>query len=39
MFMFWGGRVPYDEITYLQSLKRRGPHLAAKLNQQLPKAA
>jgi hypothetical protein len=39
MFLCWRGRVPYDETTYLQSLKRRGSHLADKLDQQLPKAA
>jgi hypothetical protein len=39
MFVCWDGCVPYDEITYLQSLKRRGSHLADKLDQQLPKAA
>jgi len=31
--------LPYDETTYLQSLKRRGSHLAYKLKQRLPKAA
>jgi|SRR5437667_4204903 len=39
MFVCWRDRVPYDETTYLQSLQRRGSHLARKLNQQLPKAA
>jgi transposase len=40
MFVCWRDRVPYDETTYLQSLQRRGSHLATKLNQQLlPKAA
>jgi len=39
MFVCWRDRIPYDETTYLQSLKRRGSHLAPKLNQQLPKAA
>ena len=39
MFVCWRDRVPYDETTYLNSLKRRGSHLAYKLNQQLPKAA
>jgi transposase len=39
MFVCWRDRVPYDETTYLQSLKRRGSHLAHKLNQELPKAA
>ena len=39
MFVCWRDRLPYDETTYLQSLQRRGSHLARKLNQQLPKAA
>jgi transposase len=39
MFVCWRDRLPYDETTYLQSLKRRGSHLARKLNQQLPTAA
>jgi transposase len=39
MFVCWRNRLPYDETTYLQSLKRRGSHLARKLNQELPKAA
>ena len=39
MFVCWRDRIPYDETTYLNSLKRRGSHLAYKLNQQLPKAA
>jgi transposase len=40
MFVCWRDRIPYDETTYLQSLKRRGSHLAYKLNQELlPKAA
>jgi transposase len=39
MFVCWRDRVPYDETTYLESLKRRGSHLAHKLNQELPKAA
>jgi hypothetical protein len=39
MFLYWGGRVPYDETTYLQSLKRGGSHLADKLDQQLSKVA
>ncbi len=33
MFVCWRDRVPYDETTYLQSLKRRGSHLARTLNQ------
>ena len=32
-------RVSHDETAYLNSLKRRGSHLAHKLNQELPKAA
>jgi transposase len=39
MFVCWRDRVPYDETIYLQSLQRRGSHLACKLDQQLPKAA
>ncbi|HZD09425.1 MAG TPA: transposase, partial [Candidatus Limnocylindrales bacterium] len=39
MFVCWRDRLPYDETTYLQSLKRRGSHLARKLNQELPQAA
>ena len=39
MFVCWRDHVPYDETTYLNSLKRRGSHLARKLDQQLPKAA
>jgi transposase len=39
MFVCWRDRVPYDETIYLQSLQRRGSHLARKLDQQLPKAA
>jgi hypothetical protein len=39
MFVCWRDRLPYDETTYLQSLKRRSSHLAPKLDQQLPKAA
>jgi transposase len=39
MFVCWRDRVLYDETIYLQSLTRRGSHLASKLNQQLPKAA
>jgi len=39
MFVCWRDRLPYDETTYLQSLKRRGSHLAHKLTQGLPKAA
>src|SRR6266481_2248638 len=39
MFVCWRDRVPYNETTYLQSLKQRGSHLARKLDQQLPKAA
>ena len=39
MFVCWRDRIPYDETTYLQSLKRRGSHLAHKLNQQLPQPA
>jgi hypothetical protein len=39
MFVCWHDRVPYDETTYLQSLQRRGSHLADKLDRQLPKAA
>jgi hypothetical protein len=39
MFVCWRDRLPYDETTYLNSLKRRGSHLAYKLDQQLPKAA
>jgi hypothetical protein len=36
MFVCWRGRVPYDETTYFESLKRRASHLA-KGDQQLPK--
>ena len=39
MFVCWRDRLPYDETTYLNSLKRRGSHLAHKLSQELPKAA
>jgi len=39
MFVCWRNCLPYDETIYLQSLKRRGSHLAHKLNQHLPKAA
>ena len=39
MFVCWRDRLPYDETIYFQSLKRRGSHLAHKLNQQLPEAA
>jgi hypothetical protein len=39
MFVCWRDRIPYDETTHLNSLKRRGSHLAYKLNQDLPKAA
>jgi transposase len=39
MFVCWRQRVPYDETTYRNSLKRRGSHLAKKLEQDLPKAA
>jgi transposase len=39
MFVCWRDRVPYDETTYLNNLKRRGSYLACKLNQELPKAA
>jgi transposase len=39
MFVCWRDRLPYDQTTYLQSLKRRGSHLAHKLNRELPKAA
>jgi transposase len=39
MFVCWRDHLPYDETTYLKSLKRRGSPLARKLNQELPKAA
>src|SRR5438128_4698629 len=39
MFVCWRDRLPYNETTYLQSLKHRGSHLARKLDQELPKAA
>ena len=39
MFVCWRDRVPYEETIYLQSLQRRGSHLAHKLNQQPSKAA
>jgi len=39
MFVCWRDRVPYNETTYLQSLKRRSSYLARKLDQKLPKAA
>ncbi len=39
MFVCWRDRLPYNETTYLNSLKRRGSHLTSKLNHELPKAA
>jgi hypothetical protein len=39
MFVCWRDRLPYDETTYLNSLKRRASPLAHKLQLQLPKAA
>jgi transposase len=39
MFKCSRDRVPYQETTYLKSLKQRGSPLAAQLNQELPKAA
>ena len=39
MFVCWRDRLPYDETTYLNSLKRRGSPLAAKLDLTLAKAA
>jgi len=39
MYVCWLDRVPYDETTYLNSLKRRGSPLAHKLELHLAKAA
>ncbi len=39
MFVCWRDRVAYDESTYLDSLKRRGSPLAAKLQLNLATAA
>jgi transposase len=39
MFVCWRDRLPYNETTYLQSLKHRGSFLANKLEQQLLHAA
>jgi transposase len=39
MFVCWRDQVPYDQATYLNSLKRRHSPLAAKLDQILPQAA
>ena len=39
MFVCWRDRVAYDESTYLDSLKRRGSPLAAKLELTLAQAA
>jgi len=39
MFVCWRDRVPYDQTTYLNSLKRRGSPLASKLELTLAKAA
>jgi len=39
MFVCWRDRLPYNETTYLQSLKHRGSYLAHKLDQQLLQAA
>ena len=39
MFVCWRDRVAYDETTYLDSLKRRGSPLAAKLPLNLARAA
>ena len=39
MFVCWRDRVPYNETTYLQTLKHRGSHLARKLDQELLKVA
>ena len=39
MFVCWRDRLPYDETTYLNSLKRRGSPLAHKLELTLQKAA
>ena len=39
MFVCWRDRLPYNETTYLQSLKHRGSHLARKLDQELLKVA
>ncbi len=39
MFVCWRDRVPYDETTYLETLKRRGSPLASKLELALAKAA
>jgi transposase len=39
MFVCWRDRLPYEETTYLNSLKRRGSPLAPKLELTLAKAA
>ena len=39
MFVCWRDRVTYDESTHLESLKRRGSPLAAKLPLILAQAA
>src|SRR5450432_1195577 len=39
MFVCWRDRVPYDETTYLNTLKRRGSPLASKLELHLAQAA
>jgi transposase len=39
MFVCWRDRLPYEETTYLNSLKRRGSPLASKLELTLAKAA
>src|SRR5207247_3712701 len=39
MFVCWRDRVPYNETTYLQTLKHRGSHLTRKLDQELLKVA
>jgi transposase len=39
MFVCWRDRLPYDETTYLNSLKRRGSPLAPKFQLTLQKAA
>jgi hypothetical protein len=39
MFVCWRARLPYEETTYLNSLKRRGSPLAPKLELTLAKAA
>jgi hypothetical protein len=39
MFVCWRDRLPYDETTYLNTLKRRGSPLANKPELHLAEAA